>query len=186
MVSARRLVPGDVIRIPGSLQVKYYPRVYSTKNRFDSASGFFRGLWDSEVPSTDANLSPYGHRVFTTLHATWDGSWLVVGRRADLLMHFDNDPEIYHAKRHNLKNDAVGEFCAVERASNGLRRIDANEAARVGLLDRSYRVALLPREVPSKLAKWNCHESKNVINPSSTDVKVLSFRQHPSAMARAV
>ena len=158
MVSARRLVPGDVIGVSGPLQGKYYLGVYITKNRFGNAFGFFRGLWSPELPNADVDLSPCGHPIYTTLHGIWDGSWLLIGRREVLLKYFDNDPEIYHAKRHNLKNDAIGEFGAAERASNELRKIDADEAARVGLLDNSYDVALLPTEVASKLAQWNCHE----------------------------
>ncbi|MGN6371236.1 MAG: hypothetical protein ACTHN5_23520 [Phycisphaerae bacterium] len=153
----QRVNPGDIVAVPAP-NGKYYFGVFITKNRFGHAFGFYRGVWSLRDFKKTKNMRPCGHPIYTGLHALWDGTWQLVGHSPDCLKDFDLDPEIYHAKRHHKDNDAIGEFGAGERANNDLRQLDADEAARLGLLDGSYRQGFLATMVPALLDKWNCDE----------------------------
>jgi hypothetical protein len=150
------LSPGDVVAIPSG-DGKCYLGVYITRNRFGCAFGFFRGAWPCRPirGCGVAKLDPLPPPIYTTMHSLWDGTWQLVGHVPELLARFSDEPELYHSKKDNPKNDAIGPFGAAEAPSGGLRLIDADEAARVGLLDGSYRQTVLHKNVGRTLGVRN-------------------------------
>ena len=151
----QQLSPGDVVAIP-IRDSKYFLGVFLTKNRFGHGFGFFDGYWPCRPLGQDVIVKPFGLPLYTTLHSVWDGTWRLVSHRPDLLAHFPLDPEIYHFKRDHPRDDRIGSFGAAETVSGVLRSIESDEAARVGLLDGSYRTTVSASKVAELLESRGC------------------------------
>ena len=149
-----KLVPGDLLAVPGP-DGKNYLAVFIIENRFGHAFGYFRGLWPARPVGEHVELIPMGRPIYTSILAVRDEGWRVVGKRDDLLKHFDADPEIFHAKSNHQHNNAIGEFGAAENAACRLRQLDRDEAQRMGLFDGSYRCGYFGECLQRLLSQWN-------------------------------
>jgi len=145
-----KLCPGDVVAVPAPYG-DYYLGVFITSNRFGHAYGFFRDTWPLRPVGKMADMAPIGRAIYSGDRAVLSGTWPILGNYPDLLKLFDDNPERYHIKAYNLDDDAIGPFGAAETADDQLRQVGEEEAAEVGLLDRSYRGVILEEYVAEYL-----------------------------------
>jgi hypothetical protein len=147
---SHRLVPGDVVAVPASGN-RYYLGVFITSNRFGCAYGFFRSTWPMKPIGSRTKLDPLGPPIYSGDESVKSTKWKVIAHRPDLLKLFPDAPEIYHAKKFHMDDNAIGKYGAAENPGERLRNIDAKEAEEVGLLDGSYRVVHLEEDIPIAL-----------------------------------
>ena len=151
---ATRLTVGDIVAIP-AIGGGFHLTVVLARNSFGTALGILRGVHRRPAADPQLPLEPSGVHVYTDEQLVKQGEWQVVGRDAALLAGFAAEPEIYHAPRSGVSvrgSAFVGPNGAAETAGGVLRQIDAEEAARVGLTDGTYRQVRLGEYLPNFLA----------------------------------
>ncbi|HVV22895.1 MAG TPA: hypothetical protein VHF06_25895 [Pseudonocardiaceae bacterium] len=142
---------GDVLAIPAK-QGGYHLAVVLARNSFGTALGLFGGVSATGRLTDDLRRSPRRFPVYTDDEQVKQGAWRVVGHDESLLSSFPASPEIYH-KPGAWEGVGIdtGEFGVAESPGDGaLRKIDADEAAAVGLTDGSYRQG----HMSEHLAPW--------------------------------
>lgn len=131
----QRVKIGDLIAVPASLG-GYYMGVALERNRWGLAVGFFTSR--APVPRIPA-LGSAGTVIHTDEESIRDGSWKIIVNAPDLIVRFPTPVTIYHDGFVKAPGVDYGEFGLAETSAGYLRKVDREEASRVGLLDRTYR-----------------------------------------------
>lgn len=134
-VAKKRATIGDVIAVQSRLG-GYYLGVALERNRWGLAISFFA----SRVPVPRIPVwGVAGTVIHTDEESIRDGSWKIIANMPDLVAQFPTPATIYHDGVVKAPGIDYGEFGLAEDSAGGLRKVDREEASRVGLLDGTYR-----------------------------------------------
>lgn len=108
----------------------FFLLVYITKNRW----GFAFGILDGYVstPHLPEGMTAAGGQnpVYSCVEPILKGTWQFLVNREELLQLFPVDPELYHEPE---ESDEFGPYGCAELPSGDLRKVEKEEADKIGL-----------------------------------------------------